>query len=66
MVGERGPELFVPSGSGRIENLAPRARDVRIAISLNSPAGVPEPEALRQSSRQIARAVRAALRKGEL
>jgi phage-related minor tail protein len=66
MVGERGPELFVPSGSGRIENIAPRARHVRVAISLNSPAGLSEPQALRQSSRQVARAVRSALRKGEL
>jgi SLT domain-containing protein len=66
MVGERGPELFVPSGSGRIENLSPRARDVRVAISLNNPAGLGEPQALRQSSRQVARAVRLALRKGEL
>jgi phage-related minor tail protein len=64
MVGERGPELFIPSGSGRIENLpGGRARDVRVAISLNAPAGTNEPQALRQSSRQVARAVRSALRK---
>jgi hypothetical protein len=61
MVGERGPELFVPSGSGRIENLAARPRDVRIAISVTAPTGL-EPQVLRQSSRQIARAVRSALR----
>jgi phage-related minor tail protein len=61
VVGERGPELFVPSGTGRVEQLPGRTRDVRVAISLNSPAGVSEPQALRQSSRQVARAVRSAL-----
>lgn len=61
MVGERGPELFVPSGSGRIENLPARPRDVRVAISVAGPTGA-EPQMLRQSSRQIARAVRSALR----
>jgi hypothetical protein len=61
MVGENGPELFVPAGSGRIE---PRAggggRDVRVAIAINTPAPN-DPQVLRQSSRQVARAVRAAL-----
>lgn len=66
MVGERGPELFVPSGSGRIEHLPAGSRDVRVAISVNSNAVVSEPQALRQSSRQIARAVRSALRKDKL
>jgi hypothetical protein len=64
--GERGPELFVPSTGGRIEHLPQGRRDVRVAISVNSPAGISEPQALRQSSRQVARAVRSALRKGEL
>jgi hypothetical protein len=63
MVGERGPELFVPSSSGRIEAVSGgRARDVRVAISVVSPT-TNEPQALRQSSRQVARAVRSALRK---
>jgi phage-related minor tail protein len=65
MVGERGPELFVPSSSGRIEKLAGGGRDLRVAISVNAPASANEPQALRQSSRQIARAVRSALRKGD-
>ncbi len=63
MVGERGPELFVPGSGGRIEQLAGGggARDVRVAISLSSPhAG--DPGVLRQSSRQIAHAVRSAIR----
>lgn len=63
LVGESGPELFVPSSGGRIETMAGgRARDVRVAISVVSPVAN-EPQALRQSSRQIARAVRSALRK---
>lgn len=61
LVGERGPELFVPSGGGRIETLGSRARDVRVSIAVEAPMGS-EPQALRQSSRQVARAVRAALR----
>lgn len=62
VVGERGPELFVPSGSGRIETMSKRPADVRVAINVAGPVGS-EPQALRQSSRQIARAVRSALRK---
>lgn len=61
MVGERGPELFVPSTGGRIETGAQRARDVRVAISVVTPTPS-EPQLLRQSSRQVARAVRSALR----
>lgn len=58
-VGERGPELFVPTSGGRIE--APGAsRDVRISISVNA-AGGSAPKALEQSARQVARAVRRAL-----
>lgn len=61
LVGERGPELFVPTSSGSVApmtNAGPR--DVRIAISVNAPAGA-APEMLARSSKQVARAVRAAL-----
>jgi phage-related minor tail protein len=62
VVGERGPELFVPSRSGRIEPItAGGGRDVRVAISVHTPAPT-NPQVLGQSSRQIARAVRSALR----
>lgn len=61
-VGERGPELFVPTASGRVD--APSAggggRDLRVAITINAPPGEGA-GALRQSSRQVARAVRTAL-----
>ena len=60
LVGERGPELFVPSSGGRIETLGSRPRDVRVAISVQAPAPT-DPQLLRQSSRQVARAVRSAL-----
>jgi phage-related minor tail protein len=62
VVGERGPELFVPTSSGAIAatpgNRA--GRDVRISIAVNAPPGS-APDALARSSRQVARAVRQAL-----
>jgi phage-related minor tail protein len=62
MVGERGPEMFVPTSSGRVEPgvAASGGRDLRVSITVNA-AGGEAPGALRQSSRQVARAVRAAL-----
>jgi phage-related minor tail protein len=61
LVGERGPELFVPTASGRVVAPAGGAgRQVNVSISVNAAAGA-APAALQQSSRQVARAVRAAL-----
>ena len=61
VVGERGPELFVPNASGRIEGGGGSGgRDVRVAISVQTPTPS-DPQVLRQSSRQLARAVRSAL-----
>lgn len=60
VVGERGPELFVPSSSGRIEAGTSSRRDVRVSIAVHSPAPS-DPRALQQSGRQVARAVRSAL-----
>lgn len=65
LVGERGPELFVPTSAGRVETGMPGgsgARDVRVAIQLSSPRGSDAPVALQRSSRQVASAVRRALR----
>ncbi len=61
-VGERGPELFVPTAAGRVEAPAAAAgpRDVRVAITVNAKGGE-DARVLAQSSRQVARAVRAAL-----
>lgn len=62
LVGERGPELFVPTTSGSIApgvgNAAPR--EVRVAITVNA-GSAQAAGALQQSSRQVARAVKAAL-----
>ncbi|HWH22396.1 MAG TPA: tail tape measure protein [Allosphingosinicella sp.] len=60
LVGERGPELFVPTSSGRIETGGQGGRDIRLSITINAP-GSSEPQALIQSSRQVARAVKQAL-----
>jgi phage-related minor tail protein len=62
MVGERGPELFVPTGAGRVDAAGSSGgmREVRVAISVNAGAGE-APAALARSSRQVARAVKAAL-----
>lgn len=61
LVGERGPEVFVPTSSGQIATPAMGgARDVRVSINVNAPAGT-APEMLARSSRQIARAVRNAM-----
>ena len=66
VVGERGPEMFVPASSGRIEAGAGAGagggavREVRVAITVNAAAGA-APGVLAQSGRQVARAVRAAL-----
>ena len=64
VVGESGPELFVPTSAGRVEPAAgsSSARDVRIAITVNAAAGTNGAEALQRSSRQVASAVRRALR----
>lgn len=65
LVGERGPELFLPTASGRVETLRPAGgREVRISITLNAPAGA-EAQALKASGRQVARAVRSALMRAE-
>ena len=60
VVGERGPELFVPSSGGRIEHLGSGARDVRVGITIQTPTPS-DPQVLRQSTRQMARAIRAAV-----
>lgn len=61
VVGERGPELFVPTSAGRIETGSPARRDVRVAINLSAPRGSSAPQSLQRSSRQVASAVRRAL-----
>jgi len=63
MVGERGPELFIPTAAGRVDAGQPsRTRDIRVSINLPAPRGADTPVALRRSSRQVASAVGRALR----
>lgn len=60
-VGERGPELFVPPGAGRIEPSSARGgREVKVAIAIQSPSPG-DPQLLQKSARQVARAVRVAI-----
>lgn len=64
LVGERGPELFVPASAGRVEASVPHGQarpDVRVAINLAAPRGTAAPVALQRSSRQVASSVRRAL-----
>lgn len=65
LVGERGPEMFVPTSSGRVENFANGngggPRDVRVSIGISAPRGASAPQSLQRSSRQIASAVRRAI-----
>lgn len=64
VVGERGPELFVPTSAGRVVpngGEARSSREVRVSINVATPAGGNAPQALQRSSRQVASAVRRAL-----
>ena len=64
LVGENGPELFVPTTSGHVESnrsLGGTRNDVRVAINLATSRGTSAPAALQRSSRQVASAVRRAL-----
>jgi len=63
MVGENGPELFVPTSAGSIAangSGGSSSRALNISLNVNAPVGS-APDVLAQSSRQVARAVRAAL-----
>lgn len=59
MVGERGPELFVPTASGRVETGMGRG-PVSITVNVNAPADA-SPAFMAKSGRQVARAVRQAM-----
>jgi phage-related minor tail protein len=62
LVGERGPELFVPTSSGQVvPGGGGGARDVRVSIAVRGHGGEDGPRLLARSARQVARAVRGAL-----
>jgi len=63
LVGERGPELFLPTSSGQVlpgGGGAGGGRDVHVSITVNG-GGAEAPRALARSARQVARSVRGAL-----
>lgn len=65
LVGERGPELFVPTSAGRVEpNRGGQSsqRDVRVSIQLAAPKETSAPAAMQRSSRQVASAISRSLR----
>jgi phage-related minor tail protein len=65
LVGERGPELFVPTGAGRVEPLAGAgARDIRITVNIAG-GGAADPQRLAMSGRRVAQAVRRAIELAE-
>lgn len=64
LVGERGPELFVPTAGGRVETGRGGVREIRMSIHVSAPPGE-APQALARSSRQVAQAVRQALMRVE-
>ena len=63
LVGERGPEVFVPTSSGRVDTgSAARSGEKNVRVSINLPSSKGDaPVALRRSSRQVASAVSRAL-----
>lgn len=63
VVGERGPELFVPTASGQVvPNGGGGARDVRVSIAVQGRGeGQEAHRLLTRSARQVARAVKGAL-----
>ncbi len=64
VVGERGPELFVPTSAGSVASNASLngggGRNVNVSVNLAG-AGSDAPKAMAQSSRQMASALRRAL-----
>jgi phage-related minor tail protein len=64
LVGERGPELFIPEGAGRIDPIgATSSRGVNITINMQSSGS--EPRHMARSANQVAVAVRRALTQSE-
>lgn len=63
VVGERGPEVFVPTASGQVvAHGGGAARDVRVSIAVQGRGeGQDSARLLARSARQVARAVRGAL-----
>ena len=65
MEGERGPEIFVPTSSGRVETMGGARRpSVNITVNVAAASGGGRPEMVK-TGQQVARAVRRALDRAE-
>lgn len=64
MVGERGPELFVPASAGRIETRGAMRGPVNVTINLATPRDA-SPAIMAQTASQVARAVRQQLARAD-
>ncbi|MEY3268268.1 MAG: hypothetical protein RL480_1028 [Pseudomonadota bacterium] len=63
IVGERGPELFVPTAAGRVETMA-GGRGGPVSVTINvAAARDATPALMQQTGTQVARAVRQALQR---
>lgn len=62
LVGERGPEIFVPSGAGRIDTLGGTG-DAR-AVNIHFNISTPNAESFRRSESQIAAMLNRTVRRG--
>ncbi len=65
LVGERGPEVFVPPTAGRIEPSGAAARSIRITVNVGNAATGQDTQRMAASGRQIAQAVRRAMEAAE-
>ncbi len=65
IVGERGPELFVPHAAGRIGTADGGMARGAVHITVNVTGAGETPQRMARSGRQVARAVRAALVRAE-
>jgi phage-related minor tail protein len=64
LVGERGPELFVPASAGRVETGQPGRRATQITINIAGPRDA-SPALMSQTANQVARAVRQTLARAD-
>ena len=60
VVGERGPEVFVPTSSGRIEAAGGQRGAVSVTVNVAAPRDV-GPDFMARTGRQVAQSVRRAL-----
>lgn len=62
LVGERGPEVFVPEGAGRVEPMRRGGGAVNVSVALTAPVGEVEAPILARSRRQLAASISRAVK----